>query len=231
MRGVECKSAGRWGSKIYGDTIAAPLPDYCLAQNCHYMSGLDVDRWDLAALLNTNDFRIYVTRRDQELEDYLLEECERFWNYVQRRELPPADGSEAFATYLKERFTKTTGELRPPTDVADDMAYKLRTLQGMRRFVDKRIGLVTQKLQLEIADADGIETAEGTIAFKHHKGRISTKKLAQHLADKLKLSEGEFNSEAELFRGKPPRVFSTPREWLKDKRPTKETVRESPVNA
>lgn len=85
--GLECKtgkvcgaSAERSWSKM-GETPLIIPPDY-LWQVRYCMAVCNLDRWDVAALLNGSDYRTYTFTRDMAVEEHMLERLDNFWSYV-----------------------------------------------------------------------------------------------------------------------------------------------------
>ena len=80
------------------------IPDTYYAQLQHYMT---VTGWNgayIAALIGGNEFIYRFVPRDDAYIAKLINKEESFWNYVQMRIMPPADGSKATADYLKEGY-------------------------------------------------------------------------------------------------------------------------------
>lgn len=87
LYGLECKTgkvcgmpAERMWSKV-GETPVVIPPDY-LWQVRYCMAVCNLDRWDVVALLNGNDYRTYTIKRDMAVEEHMLEKLGNFWQYV-----------------------------------------------------------------------------------------------------------------------------------------------------
>jgi putative phage-type endonuclease len=214
---LEIKTAGLGTFRGFGDDGSDELPEHILCQVAWYMSGLDVNRCDVAALLNTSDYREFHVERDRELEAYLLEQAEAFWFKVQAKSPPEPDGSDAFTKYVKGRARKTTGLVAKSNPEVEQLALRLRAARAARKALDLEESRLTQKLMLAIGDNDAVETDQGTFGFKHDKrGRPSYRDAFNALAAHAGIDPLLAESFVEDSRTQPPRRFNAPRAWRED---------------
>lgn len=216
-RVLEIKTAGLGTFRSFGDDGSDDLPEHVICQVVWYLSGVDVNNADVAALLNTSDYREFHVERDRELEAYLLEEAEAFWFKVQANEPPDPDGSESFSRYVKDRCKRTSGLVAKANPEVDAIAVRLRAARAARKAIDLEEARLTQRLQLAIGENDAIETEQGKVSFKHDKrGRIAYGDAFKSLADDVDMTPEQAAEYLEGFRGEPPRKFIVPRTWSKD---------------
>lgn len=213
-RVVEIKTAGIGTARSYGADGSDDLPDHIICQVAWYLAAVEVDDADVAALINTSDYREFHVQRDRQLEAYLLQEANAFWARVERREPPPADGSDSFGRYLRDRFSSTTGLVLESNPEADEAARALQRLRALGKLIKQRTEFHQQRLQLAIGDADGIETECGRILFKHDRvGRVAYARALDAMADELGWSAQQKTDFLDQFRGAPVRKLITPRKW------------------
>jgi hypothetical protein len=209
-RGLEIKSHGFYGGRDYGEEGTDEIPPDKRIQCAWYMSLLDVDVWDLAALFDTHCYRVFRVPRDKELEAYLLEEGDLFWRkHVLERRAPEADGSDSFNQYLRDRFTKHDTEL-----IRADMSmvsvleqYKVARDRLKEAETDKK--LLSQLVQTLIGDHAGAERDGKTLVTwkQDARGKVSSKKLLTKCRDMLGLTDDEWQRLEEECRGEPHRRF------------------------
>lgn len=80
------------------------IPESYYAQLQHYLA---ITGWKgayIAALIGGNDFIYRFIPRDETCIQMLIQKEAVFWNYVQERKMPPADGSKATAEFLKREY-------------------------------------------------------------------------------------------------------------------------------
>lgn len=109
--GLECKTTSVYNK---ADLDAGEIPINYLVQCYHYMYTMGWERCYLAILVLSKGFYHFVIERD-EAEIAALVEMERdFWGYVERRQPPETDGSDATAAAISKRY--------PAGSVVDDDA-------------------------------------------------------------------------------------------------------------
>lgn len=147
--GLEIKARGlrqawRWGREDEG---AAGVPDEVAAQAHWYMALTEMPRWDVAVLLDGNDFRAYTLQRDPEIEGSMLDVGERFWRDHVLADQPPAfDGGDAAWGYLRERMVGAKGKAIAPTAEIDSMACQLEHVIASIEHAEQRKAQLRQQL-------------------------------------------------------------------------------------
>jgi putative phage-type endonuclease len=221
LQGKECKvleikTAGFHTSKKFGAAGSDDLPLAYLCQVAWYMSALDLDSADVAAILNTNDYREFHVQRDKELEAMLLEKAEAFMKLVEKRTPPPPDGSASFENYLNTRFQKSTELTKVASSEICENVRKLRKIRALQKFLDSESKLLEQIIKNDIEDYEALESDTGILTYKFQKGRVSNAKLVESFVEKLGLSHDELKREQEMHRSAGSRVLRVPRSWESD---------------
>ncbi len=222
LRVLEVKSRGFFMRSGYGDegTDEIPFADGC--QLAWYIAGVKCDGGgDLAALFNTHELRVFHAERDLDLEASLLEQVEQWWQqHVVARVPPEADGSKAYANYLRRRFDKTASNLLEPDAETIELHRRLRAVECLARTVGAAKEQLRQQLQARCGDAQGfvLPAALGKKSmFKHDsRGKVNHSEVAEDLADRLKLSYKALKLLQDANRHRPARKWYSPRVWLED---------------
>lgn len=155
-----------------GDVVHIP-PDKRI-QCAWYMALFGVDRCRLLALIDTHLRRTYEIERDQDLEDTLLEQVDRFWrSYVLTGEPPPPDGSESYRGYLAQRFSKHGAELVETTPEVDQAIRDHIECKRAASDLVLRTEHVEQVIKSHIGDTAGVRTDVGNVTWKSQRsGRL-----------------------------------------------------------
>ncbi len=130
------------------------MPRSYLLQVATYQALTGCQHWDLAALIGNTDFRIYHLHRDPELESYLLEEADRWWQAHVVADTPPDPQSELEA---KQRWPRHAAGKALHATV--EVGLQLRQLAQLRadiRALEAREKAVKDTLYPALADAEVI---------------------------------------------------------------------------
>jgi len=186
---LECKSASIFNRHEWGETGTDEIPPAYHAQCAWYMAITECSRVDVAVLLGNQDFRIYVVKRDLELETRLIERALDFWQNNVLGKLPPKPATEADIRTLYSQEV-------PEMEVSADESF-LQTLvcyeetNAQANAITTKCEALKHEILIRMADAEKI-THNGKIVatWKSSKGtrRLDTKALSQahpDLADKF----------------------------------------------
>ena len=192
--GLEIKTHGFFAGKDYTeeDSSEDAVPTKIRLQCDWYMSVFDLDRWNLACLIDTADDREYVIQRDRELEAALLEEMDRWWRrHVVEGVAPDPDGSERFDRYVRERYKDHGVEIVRRPELAEVMR-EYRGAHEAAKEAEARKELAKQQLCLAIGAAAGVETPAGVVTWKRAaSGGVDYKGLVETLAAEHGISAPE----------------------------------------
>jgi putative phage-type endonuclease len=91
------------------------VPDYYQAQAHWQMAVCDLPRCYIAPLFAGNELGSYVIERDAEIEEFFIEEGEKFWReHLMPGIEPPISGSEKARQYLQKKWPRERLKMRPP---------------------------------------------------------------------------------------------------------------------
>lgn len=203
-RGLEIKVVGeRMAHHWNQDSI----PDYVLDQARQNMAVLDIDHWDVCALIGGNAIRIETVERDLDHEAELLEACEVFWAlHMDPDEAPDVEDPEKRREYLLARYpgsekTKALDVSRAPD--ADEIAQAVRWFstadEMIKALVDakKRLtNMITERIGAEY----GIEGPWGKFLHYPQRGRVDWEAVARELSPSISAEL------IEKHRGAPTRI-------------------------
>lgn len=156
-KGLECKTASAFAAgrdSEWGPSGTDQVPPHYLIQSSAYMALTGCAHWDLAVLIGNHDFRIYHLHRDPELESYLLEEADRWWQAHVVADTPPDPQSELEA---KQRWPRHAAGKALHATV--EVGLQLRQLAQLRadiRALEAREKAVKDTLYPALADAEVI---------------------------------------------------------------------------
>ncbi|WP_228994766.1 YqaJ viral recombinase family protein [Streptomyces sp. DH8] len=156
---LECKNRSEYQADQWEDGAVPDAP----AIQCHW--GMAVGGWDhgyVAALVGGNKLRWLRLERDEEMVEYLVDYCGKwFERHVVEGIEPPADGLEA-TTNLLAKLWSVKAETIAEIDVAKakELRAKRADLKAKKESYEEHIRLVENEMRLltgenEIAKADG----------------------------------------------------------------------------
>lgn len=215
--GYDVKTHGSWafsragGDRGYGADGTDAVPDYIRVQCDWYMALTDQDHWWVAVLADTHERHNYLLRRDQRLEDLMLEACYDWrQRHLVRGERPDPDGSPAFEAYVQERYREHSAELVPASREQLEIAAELRAVKAQQKKTEQRRRELEQALKVAIGPAAGLMAPSGKplVTWRRDRaGRVAHAKLVDRLFDEIGASDEERERMADETRGEPTRRF------------------------
>jgi hypothetical protein len=212
--GLELKARGLrqawlWGPEHEG---AGGVPDEVAMQAHWYMSLTGLPRWDVAVLLDGNDFRVYQLRADEEIEAAMLEVAERFWRDHVEADRPPAfDGGGAAWQYLATRFRGMDKKTIDAPPAAELLASEIERASADLADAEERKQRARQQLA-DLAAGLGVTTLRGAdwrFTVAEQRGKPNYKTLAAVLHERIgNMPVAELAQITEACRGK---SFTAPR--------------------
>lgn len=104
---LECKTTNSYALKEWEKGVPAHYEIQCL----HYMAITGATHCYIAVLIGNSDFIWHKIERDEETIDYLMKIEQDFWeNNILKDEIPKFDGSDAYSSFLKERYKHSNGQ-------------------------------------------------------------------------------------------------------------------------
>lgn len=172
--GVEIKTASHRMAHYWGADGSEEVPDHYAVQCLWYCHVLDVDRWDLAALIGGSDFRCYTIKRDRELESAMVATVAAFWedNVLGGAE-PPVDGSEDFRTYLVHKWPGRGGVIVADAHL-EFLVQRIARLRSKANDSAEALRAAENELRSALGDDTVLETSMGRVTCKPRAGRAMT---------------------------------------------------------
>lgn len=175
--GLECKTASPYMADKWKD---GKIPLSYEIQCHHYMSVCHADAWYIAVLIYGREFKYYKIERDEELIANLIRIEQDFWeNHVQKKIMPPPDGSKVADSVIAEYYRQTTGEIIQLTGFDEKLRRRQEIMEVMER-------METEKRQIEQEVKMYMGTAE---IAENQQYRVSWKEVSASRIDERRLKE------------------------------------------
>ncbi len=198
--GLECKTTTVLNTRIF-KTGEFPEKYYC--QCVHYLAVTGADRWYLAVLVLGREFHTYVLERDQEEIDALMAMEEEFWQHVQKREPPPADGMKATGDAIAAMYPETDNSTMELFG-RDDLLEQLASVKAQIKSLDTQKDAIENVLKADIGNCRTATTARWKISWTPQSRRSLVKgfDLDKFLKDHPDVEAKEFiqTTESRVFR-------------------------------
>jgi predicted phage-related endonuclease len=166
MRGVDAKLVAWDQRHRWGDT-PAEIPTRAQLQAHYYMAALDYPVWDVIALVDMDEPRIYTFDRDAELESAMLEGVEEFYRrYIVGGERPPMGASDACAAWLKQRFPRNKADIRNATEREAELLDLYTQARAEEKAATAERTRLEHEIKEAIAEAEGLSWARGRFTWK-----------------------------------------------------------------
>lgn len=164
---LECKTAGIQGARLWADGV----PDYVQLQVMHQLAVTGKAAADVAVLLGGQELQVFRIDRDEEAITQLVTLERRFWDYVERDEAPPADGSDSADIALRALHPRDSGIT---LDLSQDLqvAAAFSDLLALRAKLADQVALEAQLKQAilqRMGDASRAVFENGEVSWKRSK--------------------------------------------------------------
>lgn len=154
---VEAKTVNAFAAQEFGDSWSDEVP-LAYAAQCHWQMMLTgADTGYLAALIGSDDFRIFEIRRDKELEQLLVARARDFWKRVTDG-TPPEPTSNTDVSLLYRRDKGLT--IEAPPHVAE-LVSELKTIRANVKNADAHAELLAMQIKVHMRDAAVLLGADG----------------------------------------------------------------------
>jgi putative phage-type endonuclease len=171
---------GDWGTEGTDQ-----IPSHYHVQAHWHLLALDLERCDVAALLN-GKLCLYTVQRDLELEGILLERTQKFWTDHVLGDTPPA-ATGLDDSYLRELYGKDNGLVLTADELPADVREALPELFAMHQAkatTEKRYKDLSALVQQAMGPASLLECELGRISWQTNKtGGTDWKGLAELLLE------------------------------------------------
>lgn len=123
---LECKTAGQWPGKNFGQEGTDEIPDHYLCQVMWQLMVTGRSVGYLAVLIGGQRFRTFTIERDDELVRRMVFHAHRFWNeYVIAENPPPLSGHLPDTQAVNARFEETTDTVVRATSEIESLIVEL----------------------------------------------------------------------------------------------------------
>lgn len=152
--GAECKARGfRQREHYYNGQCM--LSD--VAQACHYMAVLDIDRWDVCVIVGEPVLTLVELERDKDFEDMVLNRLHAFWTNLQKDIPPKDDGSDAFCDYVRKKHSAYTKKVFRKADIVEEtLIAEILDLRKTIEDMQKELNIKENSLKSSIGMAQGL---------------------------------------------------------------------------
>lgn len=177
---LEIKNVGAFNSDWKGDGGGLAIPLHIQAQVQHQLAVTGFSYAVVAALIGGNKLETFEVERNPDFIEELEAKAEDFWGKVQRKEAPPADGSEATSKVLKRLHPDDDGSTIVLDAEAEELTAQLEAAKAEKSCAEAREKEAKNKLQAKIGAATFGQLPGGRILS------LKTTSRAGHYVDESK---------------------------------------------
>lgn len=179
---VEAKTVNAFAAQEFGEAWTDDVPLHYAAQVHWQMMLTGAGVGYLAALIGSDDFRIFEIRRDRELEQMLVARAREFWQRVQDRNPPvPTTLEDVGLLYRRDRGLTITAE----PEIVEAVAY-LKQIKADIKRDEARADLAAMRIKSFIGDAAVLLGADGKPLATWKSNKESTKTDWEAVAKAMK---------------------------------------------
>ena len=173
------------------------IPDSYYCQCLHYMAVTGCQKWYIAVLVGGNHFIWKEISRNEEDINALIKAESKFWEKVQKKEMPPVDWTVSCADALKEKFHDNGEEMELPSE-ASEILQKLDEYQDAEKALKQKIQLKKNEICAILGDFQIGRIGDRKVTWKTQNGResVDLKKLKKETDVYLRLKNDGFIKEA-----------------------------------
>ena len=181
---LECKTAGMNGARLWKDGV----PEYIQLQVMHQLAVTGKQTADVAVLICGQELQIHRIQRDETMIRQLMDLERQFWDWVETRTAPPADGSDSADVALRALYPQDSGQT---LDLSGDLVMEavFSDLLAVRQTLTTQTALeaqLKQSIQQRMGDAAKVLFESGAVTWKRSKDG-STLDTARLLLDQPEL--------------------------------------------
>ena len=181
---LECKTAGMNGARLWKDGV----PEYIQLQVMHQLAVTGKQTADVAVLICGQELQIHRIQRDETMIRQLMDLERQFWDWVETRTAPPADGSDSADVALRALYPQDSGQT---LDLSGDLVMEavFSDLLAVRQTLTTQTALeaqLKQSIQQRMGDATQVLFDGGEVTWKRSKDG-STLDTARLLLDQPEL--------------------------------------------
>jgi putative phage-type endonuclease len=178
--GLECKLVGAWMRK---DWPSDGIPEYVSLQCQWSMHVTGAEAWDVAALVDGTDLRIFRVERDEELIVDIDDMATDFWrDHVLGDLMPPIDRPDAALRILQARWRQDDGTTATAKAEASEVVRRLVLAQERERDAKTEVATMKAILCGMTGSARSLAGPWGRFDWPSHQGTPRWKEIAEELA-------------------------------------------------
>lgn len=162
----------KWKNEKWGDAWTDQFPEYYKAQLQVQMMVTGATFAHLAVMFSGQDFFIYSMEYDEDMAQKILDASDEFWPFVERDNMPEADGSDEATEYIKSEFAR--GDAAAVKDPTEEILEALKGLQKAKldeKDAQDRKTEFENRIKLFMGDATAIK---GVCTWKNNKDSVKT---------------------------------------------------------
>ena len=162
----------KWKNEKWGDAWTDQFPEYYKAQLQVQMMVTGATFAHLAVMFSGQDFFIYSMEYDEDMAQKILDATDEFWPYVERDQMPEADGSDEATEYIKSEFAR--GDAAAVKEPTEEILEALKGLQKAKldeKDAQDRKTEFENRIKLFMGDATAIK---GVCTWKNNKDSVKT---------------------------------------------------------
>lgn len=170
-RGLECKSSSAFLAKHFGEHGSDDVRFDYIIQVQHQYACSGLERIDLAALIDADDYREYIIPRDENIIQHIEEACDHFWNYHVLKDIPPDPNNRIDLDLIYPRCREAYVEA---DNAIMDAYYKLHEIKAQKKVLEAEEKDLEYQLIKYIGDHEGLARGNKIIAtykLNHHDTR------------------------------------------------------------
>lgn len=172
---LECKTAGRWSARGFGEDGSDQVPDWYLTQ-CQWQMTITGRKWvDLALLVDIDTVRLFSIPFDEDLSTYLIRRARQWWEtHVVKDIPPPISGHKADTERVKARYREDNGEeIACGFEQSEEIA-KLIRLRKQIKEIEAEADQIENRVKMYMADASVLHADGAMITWKQNKPSVRT---------------------------------------------------------
>jgi len=158
-KALECKFA-MFHSDKWGESGSDVVPLSYIVQIQHQLAVTGYEEADLAVLIGGWDYRWYPFKRDEEIINKIIVECEKFWRLVETGEPPELRDRKD----VQLAYPYSNGKFKEADHLVCDDICMLVELKNKLKKIQQEKENIEEELVKYIEDADGIKMNDCILA-------------------------------------------------------------------
>jgi len=188
MWGLEVKTRAYTRHGEWGEAGTDEVPHGVAIQCVVGMMVTGFRRWDVAAALSLDDWRVYTLAYDEETAEAILAAGRDFIeNHVAKREPPPLDGSDSAHRLLAALWPVAGTEMLAADPEAEELLTRLKSVRAEKVVVEAQESELEVRLKAKIGDNAGIVGSVGKVTWKTVKSSPRWAEVAKALSPSAEL--------------------------------------------